>query len=231
MIPVKKNSHAARAAVRGVLLDLDGTLVDTAPDMGAALNQLLVENGQNAREHTEIRPVVSHGAKGLISLGFGEDVNESRFQELRARFLEIYAERVSDESRLFPGFESVLEGLRALRLRWGVVTNKPGWLTLPLLESLDLLENASCVISGDSCVRSKPHPMPLWQAACRLNMGADECLYVGDAQRDIDAGRAAGMRTLIAKWGYFGHDEDPEEWRADGLIGQPRHLLEWLQQA
>jgi phosphoglycolate phosphatase len=213
--------------VRGVLLDLDGTLLDTAPDMAAALNRLRAENGRAALDPGVIRPHVSHGAAALVRLGF-PDVSEDEFQRLRERFLLVYASDIARATAVFPGFEAVLAALEAARVPWGVVTNKQTSLTTPLLEHMRLTQRAACVVCGDTVGQRKPHPAPLLHAAGLLGLEPRECVYVGDAERDVQAGRAAGMHTLIALFGYLGEHDRPELWQADALIQEPGELLGWL---
>lgn len=213
--------------VRGVLLDLDGTLLDTAPDMAAALNRLRAENGRAALDPSVIRPHVSHGAAALVRLGF-PDVSEDEFQRLRERFLVVYASDIARATTVFPGFEAVLTTLEAGRVPWGVVTNKQTSLTTPLLAHMRLTERAACVVCGDTVGQRKPHPAPLLHAAGLLGLEPRDCVYVGDAERDVQAGRAAGMHTLIALFGYLGEQDRPELWQADGVIREPGELLSWL---
>jgi phosphoglycolate phosphatase len=213
--------------VRGVLLDLDGTLLDTAPDMAAALNRLRAENGRAALDHVLVRPHVSHGAAALVRLGF-PDVAEEEFQRLRARFLDVYASDIASATTVFPGFEDVLRSLEERQVPWGVVTNKQTSLTTPLLEHMRLTKRAACVVCGDTVGQRKPHPAPLLHAAGLLGLEPRDCVYVGDAERDVQAGRAAGMHTLIALFGYLGEHDRPELWQADGLIREPGELLGWL---
>jgi phosphoglycolate phosphatase len=216
-----------RSAVRGVLLDLDGTLLDTAPDMAAAINRVRVEEGVAPLEFAAIRPHVSHGAAALVKLGF-PDADEQRFASLRQRFLDSYAAQIANDTRLFPGFDTVLDTLEARGLPWGVVTNKQASLTGPLLAELKLAERADCVVCGDTVAQRKPHPAPLLHAAALLGLDPQDCVYVGDAERDVQAGRAAGMRTLIALFGYLGAHDRPGEWHADGFIREPIDLVRWL---
>ncbi len=211
-----------------LLLDLDGTLLDTAPDMGGALNLLRAEHGLEPLETNVIRPVVSHGAMRLVALGF-PDVNGEEFERLRRRFLEIYAENLAVGTRLFAGFDVVLERLEAMDLPWGIVTNKPGWLTDPLLAALGLNGRAACAVSGDTVAEKKPHPLPLLHAAGVIGVPAGRCIYVGDAERDIQAGRAAGMATVVAAYGYLSDDDHPERWQAHGIVQTPVELLDWVQ--
>ncbi len=214
--------------VRTVLFDLDGTLADTAPDLANALNAVLVANGREPLPFETIRPAVSHGGMALIRLGFGLEPDHPEFEPLRRQLLDHYAAHIADETRLFPGMENVLDELEGSGLNWGVVTNKPGWLTEPLLDKLDLLPRAACVVSGDTLTQRKPDPEPI-RHACRLAGSREtECVYVGDAERDILAGRQAGMPTLVARFGYIGPDDRPEHWGANGLLDHPEELLTWL---
>ena len=216
-----------RNGLRGVLLDLDGTLLDTAPDMAAALNQLLVDEGMEALPFERIRPHVSHGAPRLVRLAFGE-TDTPRFEDLRRRFLDFYRAGLAKRTRMFDGFEVVLDALEAAGLRWGIVTNKPGWLTVPLLEELGLAARSGCIVSGDTLAERKPHPMPLLHAAALLGLEPRECVYVGDAERDVQAARNAGMIPLVAGFGYLDAGEDPTAWQPDAVFGRPTDLLEWL---
>lgn len=216
--------------IRTILFDLDGTLLDTAPDLAYALNTLLQEQGRPALAFETIRPVVSHGGRALIELGFAVGPDDTAFEPLRERLLEIYKDNIACHTRLFPGMEAVLEHIEAHQMRWGIVTNKPSWLTDPLLVALGLFERSACVVSGDSTAFRKPHPEPMFHA-CRLsNSSTDECLYIGDAARDIEAGKKAGMRTLAALYGYIEEDDDIYQWGADAVIDKPADILTWLAQ-
>lgn len=214
--------------IRTVLFDLDGTLADTAPDLAFALNEVLREQGCAPLPFEQIRPVVSHGGIALIKLGF--DINEDapQFDTLRRRLLAIYREHIVRDTTLFEGMDGVLEAIEARGLNWGVVTNKPGWLTEPLLEGLALNKRAATIISGDTLKERKPHPAPMLLACEQAGSEAAQCLYVGDAERDIEAGRNAGMQTLVALFGYIGDEDSPELWRADGMVSEARAILEWL---
>jgi phosphoglycolate phosphatase len=213
-----------------LLLDLDGTLVDTAPDMAGALNGLRAEHGLPPLASELIRPHVSHGVRMLIRLGFGLTEQDPRFPGLRARFLELYRACLTQDSRLFPGMEEVLDACESRALKWGVVTNKPETLAQPLLAALGLERRAACVVAGDGVRRNKPHPDPLLEASRLIGLAPKSCLYVGDAECDIEAGRRAGMRTLVALFGYIGRSERPHEWQADGMVRHPRDILGWLPQ-
>jgi 2-phosphoglycolate phosphatase len=209
-----------------VLFDLDGTLIDTAPDMGGALNNLLIEENLPPLPLESIRPFVSQGGLVLTRLGFAERVAETEIEPLRQRFLQHYRAVVADNSRLFDGLELVLKNLEARTIPWGIVTNKPEWLTHPLLEQLGLATRSAVVIGGDTLAQRKPHPRPLLEAARRIGIDSAQCIYVGDDERDIVAGKAAQMKTLVAAYGYI---EDPDAitgWNADGVIDQPIDLLQ-----
>lgn len=218
-----------RPAGRGhaLLLDLDGTLLDTAPDMAAALNRLRCEEGHAELAFEAIRPHVSHGGAALVRLGFGA-AEPAEFERLRRRFLELYRAGLATETRLFPGFPFVLQALESAGIPWGIVTNKPGWLTTPLLAALGLASRVACVVAGDTLPERKPHPAPLLHAAALAGCEPARCVYAGDAERDIIAGRAAGMQTVAVRFGYLAQGEDPAAWRPDGIVDRPADLLDWL---
>lgn len=208
-----------------VLFDLDGTLADTAPDLAAALNVMLLADGRDILPYEFVRPWVSWGALRLIQLGYGDELGTARTAELRGRFLACYEAGLCRDSRLFPGIPEVLEALDSAAIPWGIVTNKPGWLTEPLLAALGLGERAGAVISGDTLPYSKPHPMPLLHAARELRVPPARCVYVGDNIRDVEAGRAAGMFTIAAAWGYIPAGDDPATWQADRVMHTPEALI------
>jgi phosphoglycolate phosphatase len=214
--------------IRTVLFDLDGTLADTAPDLARALNELLVENGRKPLPYETIRPQVSHGAKALITLGFGLEPEAPGFEALRQRLLAIYQAGLCRETKLFPGMAAVLDALPARGCNWGVVTNKPAFLTEPLMAALRLAARAACIVSGDSTTNRKPHPEPMLHACALAGSRPEQCLYVGDAERDVTAGKIAGMQTLVALFGYIGDNERPQDWGADGLVQSPAEILNWL---
>ncbi|MBI3546211.1 MAG: phosphoglycolate phosphatase [Gammaproteobacteria bacterium] len=217
-----------RANIRTVLFDLDGTLADTAPDLAQALNTLLKEEGRAPLPFEKIRPEVSHGASAMIKLGFGITTQDADFDRLRKRFLALYSQDLHTHTRPFPGIETLLQDLQQLGINWGIVTNKPAFLTEPLVAGLDLKPAASCIISGDTTVNRKPHPEPMLLASIQAGSRPEQCLYVGDAERDIQAGRQAGMQTLVALFGYISQRESPDRWGADGMIDAPRDILNWL---
>jgi phosphoglycolate phosphatase len=210
-----------------LLLDLDGTLLDTAPDMGGALNRLRAENGLDPLPASVMRPVVSHGSARLVALGFPTATGDA-YERLRLRFLDIYALNLADDTRLFAGAEALLSELERLGRPWGIVTNKPGWLTDPLLAALELDRRAACVVSGDTLPERKPHPLPLLHAARTIGVAPRHCVYAGDAERDIQAGRAAGMTTVVAAYGYISDDDDPLSWQPSGVVTEPLQLLDWV---
>lgn len=214
--------------IRTVLFDLDGTLADTAPDLAQALNTLLAEESRAALPFARIRPVVSHGSPGLLELGFGICPHDASFARLRERLLAIYAANLCRATRLFPGIAELLIELRRRGLNWGIVTNKPAFLTEPLVAQLPLPYAPACIVSGDTTTNRKPHPEPMLLACRRAGSLPNECLYVGDAARDIQAGREAGMRTLVALFGYIGDNERPHTWGASGLVHTPMEILDWL---
>ena len=214
-------------ALPAVLFDLDGTLLDTAPDMIGSLNSLCVENGLTPLPFDAARAEVSHGSARLVHLGF-PDVDAKRFAVLQRRFLDIYRGRLSAETRLFDGMDSVLCELSRRGVAVGIVTNKPAWLTDALFGQLELRPRFGCVVSGDTVSERKPHPLPMLHAAKLLGVRADACVYVGDAERDVQAAHAAGMRALVAVYGYLRAGEDWRAWGGDGFIERPGDLLAWL---
>jgi N-acetyl-D-muramate 6-phosphate phosphatase len=214
-------------SLAAVLLDLDGTLVDTAPDLVAVLNRLLRESGRPRMPYAIARNEVSNGASGLLRLGLGKTGGSvEEVERLRPRFLEIYAGHLANGSRLFIGLND-LDDIGS-RFKLGVVTNKPDAYTKPLLATMDLTPRVASVVSGDRLPQRKPDPAPLRLAASELGLPANRCVYVGDAPRDIEAGRAAGMATIAAAYGYIRPSEDPYAWGADVVIRRPNDLGEAL---
>lgn len=214
--------------LRTVLFDLDGTLADTAPDLAYALNLLLEEQGKPTLPMETIRPAASHGSIAILKVGFEMTPDDEGFEALRQRYLQLYENNITTHTQLFPGMEPVLDSIEQRGMNWGVVTNKPGWLTEPLLDGLDLTRRMACIISGDSLPERKPHPAPLLHACNIAGSQATECIYIGDAERDIVAGHRAGMKTLVALFGYLAEEDKPEQWPADGMVNQPGEILDWL---
>lgn len=203
--------------MQSVFFDLDGTLLDTAPDMVPVLDELLAAEGGVPLPYDLVRSHVSNGAAGLVRLAFPE-APATRLAALQARYLERYAARLTSATRLFPGFEALLAGLEARDLAWGVVTNKPGYLTEPLLAGMGLRHRAACVVSGDTLPERKPHPRPVEFAIATAGAVSAHSIYVGDARRDIESGRGAGTRTIAAAYGYIQPGEDPWSWGADAVV-------------
>jgi N-acetyl-D-muramate 6-phosphate phosphatase len=208
-----------------VFFDLDGTLADTAPDLGAALNRLLAEQGRAQLPHAVLRPHVSAGARGLLRIGFGLVPEDPAYPSLHKRFLDIYENALCHETALFAGMGTLLDALEANGIAWGVVTNKPERFTLPLMAALGLATRAAAVVGGDTTARAKPDPLPLLHACSVAGVSATASAYVGDDLRDIQAGRAAGMVTFAAAWGYLGDGLPIGEWGADRMIDEPTALL------
>ncbi|MCU0811936.1 MAG: phosphoglycolate phosphatase [Thiobacillaceae bacterium] len=214
--------------IAAVLFDLDGTLVDTAPDLGYALNLQRARHGLPPLDDELIRPQASHGARGLLEIGFDLQPDDRHFASLREEFLQLYADNICRYSRPFPGILELLAELEARGLKWGVVTNKPAAFTEPLMSILDLAERAACIVSGDTCPHPKPHPAPMLAAAELCGAQPAQCLYLGDAERDIQAANAAAMPSLVAAWGYIGSADQPHTWGAHGQIRHPCETLDYL---
>jgi phosphoglycolate phosphatase len=215
--------------MQAVLFDLDGTLADTAPDLGHALNLQRERHGLPPLPQEIIRPYASHGTVGLFDIGFGLTPQDERFAPMREEYLALYTANLCLHTALFPGMAELLAALEARNIAWGVVTNKPARFTEPLLELLGLSQRAASIISGDTCAHPKPHPEPLLRAAREIGIAPQSCLYVGDAERDIEAARAAGMSVLIADYGYLSAEDHPETWGADGRINTPQGILAFLE--
>ncbi len=214
--------------IKAVLFDLDGTLADTARDLGAALNRLLAEEDLPPQPYAAVRPIASHGARGLVSLGFGIDKSHPRFEEYRLRFLDLYEHSFADETVLFDDINALLREIDARGLKWGIVTNKPMRFTDRLVPALPFAVPPAVVVSGDTVGVAKPDPAPMLHAAQQIDIAPEHCLYVGDAERDIQAGRAVGMKTVLVNWGYIADSDDTDSWQADITIDQPLALLPHL---
>jgi phosphoglycolate phosphatase len=211
---------------RAILFDLDGTLADTAPDLAAAVNWLRTERGLEPTPYSVLRPTASAGARGMIGAAFGLAPGDDGYEELRLQWFDRYQSAMAVHSNLFGGVTELLDGIRAAGMEWGIVTNKPARFTDPLVPQIGL-SHAGCIVSGDTTGFAKPHPAPLLEGARRLGLPAEHCWYVGDDQRDVEAGRAAGMVTVACAWGYCG-TVDPATWGADYLLDTPTDLLETL---
>ena len=207
-----------------VLFDLDGTLIDSAPDLAGACNEMRLERGLTPLPYERLRRMVGSGARGMVGASFGLAPDSPGYLELRDEFLGRYEARMTRETKVFDAMVPVLSWLERERLPWGIVTNKATRFAVPLVAALGLAERASTLVCGDTVAHSKPHPAPLLEAARRLGLAPERCAYVGDDRRDVDAGRAAGMLTIVAAWGYLGDGEAPEAWGADRLIAHPDEL-------
>lgn len=226
--PGEASAGARGERVEALLLDLDGTLADTLPDLAEALNRALAGQGLPPLAPCRCRALVSEGSGAMIRAAIGPDPDAGTAERLRRRFLAHYEERIAVHTRLFPGMEAALRAIEARGLAWGIVTNKPKALALRLVEALGLRERAACVVGGGGTPHPKPHPGPLLHA-CRI-LGADprRCLFAGDARGDVAAGRAAGIRSLVARYGYLPDSEDPGSWGAHGYLDHPLDLLRWI---
>ena len=209
---------------KGILFDLDGTLLDTANDLGAALNYILARHKLPKINKEEFRPLASDGAKGLIELGFSEQLDQFNYDDLRAEFLRFYQQNIAIHSCVYPGITRLIATLNEADIPWGIVTNKPIGLTLELLAKFPLFAKSHSIIGGDSLPQRKPHPAPLLHACKQLNIAPVECLFVGDAPRDIEAGNAANMDTVIAKWGYIKNVEQCNLWQANFIASSPKNI-------
>jgi N-acetyl-D-muramate 6-phosphate phosphatase len=217
--------------IAAVLFDLDGTLIDSAPDLAGACNDMRGERGLAPLPYLQLRAMVGSGARGMVGTGFGVGPGEDGYAALRDEFLARYEARMTRETQVFAGVPSMLAHLRASGLRWGIVTNKAARFATPLVASLGLATEAATLVCGDTTAHAKPHPEPLLEAARRLDLVAADCVYVGDDRRDVDAGRAAGMRTLVAAWGYLGTGEPMSAWGASGIVDAPADVSAWIEGA
>ncbi|MDG0027065.1 HAD-IA family hydrolase [Trinickia sp. Y13] len=222
--PARQDDAPQIAQCRAALFDLDGTLADTAPDLVAAVNKMRRHRGLELVPVEQLRPFASAGARGLIGGAFGIGPEDREFAPMREEFLANYETDLCIETTLFPGIAELLDALDARGVRWGIVTNKVGRLTMPLVAQLGLAARAGCVVSGDTTPHSKPHPAPLLHAAETLALPPERIVYVGDDLRDVQAGFAAGMATVAAAYGYCGADLPPAMWHAQHIVDTPQQL-------
>jgi len=215
-------------SVRTVLFDLDGTLADTLPDLAYALNRALEAEGLEPLSEDAIRPLITEGGRVMVDMAVGERRDAETKERMRHTFLDAYSKNLAKETRLFPEMESVLETLDERRIPWGIVTNKLAAFTDPLVRALGIDGRARCVVSGDTTSHAKPHPEPMFYACRAAGANPAECVYLGDAEKDVLAGRRAGMRTLVALYGYLPEDADPHAWGASGVVDSPLGLVRWL---
>jgi phosphoglycolate phosphatase len=220
-----------RPKVRAVLFDLDGTLIDSAPDLAGAGNDMRAARGLPVLPLSHFRPMVGAGARGMLGRALQVEPGDAQFDALRDEFLQRYEARMTRETRVFSAMQPVLDALRRDSRPWGIVTNKATRFSEPLVRALGLLEHAATLVCGDTTPHSKPHPAPLLEAAARMGLAAAQCAYVGDDLRDVQAGRAAGMGTVVAAWGYLGAGASVHDWGADHIITAPQDLLSWLAMA
>ena len=206
-----------------VLFDLDGTFADTAPDLGRTINLMRAARGLAPVALADTRRVTSLGARGLLGVGFGIGPDHADYTAMRAEFLRLYEDNLCRDTVLFPGMAALVDALEARRVIWGIVTNKAERYARPLLQQLGYGARAACVIGGDTTAHMKPHPAPLLAAARAIGIAAQDCIYVGDDQRDIEAGRAAGMRTVAVRFGYL-NGSNPEAWGADSVVSSPQDI-------
>jgi N-acetyl-D-muramate 6-phosphate phosphatase len=213
-----------------ILFDLDGTLVDTAPDLAHALNLQLKRHGKPPLAYEAIRPFASHGSRGLVGFGFGVTPKDGNFLKMRDEYLTLYDTVFTRSPVLLPSIADLLQLIENKGIKWGIVTNKPRRFTEGLIESMDLnLENrAACIVCGDDAPQPKPSPATLLMACEQVGVKPENCMYVGDAERDIIAGKAAGMKTVVALFGYIDVTDKPAEWGADAMVQTPRQLIEIL---
>lgn len=214
--------------IQAVLFDLDGTLVDTAPDLLYALNKLRAERQLPPLPLDKLRAITSLGAKAMMELAFDFKESTEHFAYLKERFLNFYLEHIADATQLFPQMDTVLKHLEDNGLPWGVVTNKSTLPTNQLLKALKLDDRAACIVCGDTLSTCKPDPAPIIHACDIIQQKPADCLYVGDAITDVTASKKAGTKSLVALYGYIHHDDDPRTWRADGYINKPIELIDWL---
>jgi N-acetyl-D-muramate 6-phosphate phosphatase len=220
---------ARDAAVHGVLFDLDGTLIDSAPDLAGAANRLRADHGLAPLPLAQLRPMVGSGARGMVGVAFGVAPGDPRFESLRDAFLAHYQAGLLELTRPFDGVEAMLATLEAADIPWGIVTNKATRFALPIVAGLGLARRAAVVVCGDTTPHSKPHPEPLWHAARAMGLAPEGVVYVGDDLRDAQAAKAAGMAMVVAEWGYLGAGEPAHSWGADVLLDAPNQLPAWLE--
>ncbi|MBL1140571.1 MAG: HAD-IA family hydrolase [Proteobacteria bacterium] len=214
--------------INSILFDLDGTLADTAPDLAVALNAIRLKHGMEELSLDVISPTVSLGGNAMIKLAFNLEEGDIGFEEIREQFLNYYLDHIAEETRLYNGIKDLLASLENENKTWGIVTNKSTWLTTPLLEALSLDRRAACVVCGDTLEQRKPHPAPVLHACELIKAKPESTIYIGDAQRDIEAGNRAGTKTMIALYGYIEENEDPKSWDADAMVSSVQEINDML---
>jgi N-acetyl-D-muramate 6-phosphate phosphatase len=214
--------------INTILFDLDGTLADTAPDLAGALNAIRQKHHLEKLPLDVISPTVSLGGNAMIKLAFDLEEGDAGFDEIRSEFLDFYLEHIADETQLYEGMEELLSQLESENKIWGIVTNKSTWLTEPLLKALSLDKRSACVVCGDTLEQRKPHPAPIIHACELVNTDPSSTIYIGDAQRDIEAGNRAGTKTMVALYGYIEENEDPENWNANAMVSSVYEIKDKL---
>ena len=219
------------AGIRAVLFDLDGTLVDSAPDLAGAADKMRLKRGLASLDYAKYRPLCGAGARGMLQVAFEIGPDHADYESLREEFFSNYQACMLDNTHAFEGVAPLIAALQTRGMRWGVVTNKSERFALPLTAAMPLFASSGVIVGGDTTPYSKPHPEPLLEAARRLGVSPELCLYVGDDERDIVAGKSAGMGTVAATYGYLGSASDVADWRADAQINSPIELLQLLSPA
>ena len=215
--------------IRAVLFDLDGTLIDTAPDLAYALNQLRQERYLPELPVSNIRAIANLGSKAMLKYAFDMEETDPAYPDMRNKFFTLYQKHIMDSTQLFPNVEKVLTYLDQHNIPWGIVTNKLTKHARTLLSALGLSQRTDCIICGDTLAKSKPDPLPITHACYMLKQKPSHCLYIGDAATDVIASKAAGTKSLVALYGYISQNEDPHTWQADGYVNEPIEIIEWLE--
>jgi 2-phosphoglycolate phosphatase len=222
-------THPTFKGIRGILFDLDGTLIDSAPDLAAAVDGMRLARGFSSLPPEHYRPHTGSGARGMLLAAFDISPEHQSYVEMKEAFFASYEACLLQRTRAFDGVAALLSTLNECELKWGIVTNKSSRFTAPILTAMDIFGTASAVICGDTTAHSKPHPEPLLEAARRLSVNPEHCMYVGDDERDIRAGKAAGMLTIAAVYGYLGAGAAVSAWDADAEISSPLQVLKLLE--
>ncbi|PHS70556.1 MAG: haloacid dehalogenase [Cycloclasticus sp.] len=217
--------------IKAVLFDLDGALIDTAPDLANALNAVLKEHKQEPLPYERIRPMVSNGANGLIKLGFGDSLSDAEHEQIKAELIACYQQNIADKSALFNGLEDALLYIENRHIAWGIVTNKPEYLTQQLLKEINFNIKPQTVVCGDQVSSPKPHPESIYLACKQLGVLPENAIYIGDAERDIRAGNLAGLTTIACAYGYVQANDDIKTWQADEIVATSIELVEWIKEA